>query len=98
MKSESERCVLYATAAEDVHAFARAVIRAGGPWKPVAVPPAVLDAAVQALEPEAVVVASSQPRADAILHRTKERYGDRRVVIDDRNLSALTALLRLSAA
>ena len=92
-----QRCILYATSSHDVHAFTRAVVRAAGPWKPVAVSPAVLDAAVKALQPEAVVIASDQPRAATLLHGVRKRYGDRRLVVDDRHLSILTKLLSQAA-
>ncbi len=88
-----QRCVVYATPSHDVRAFAQAVAQAEGTWKPVAVTPLLLDAAIEALQPEAIVVATAQPRAGCVLRHTREVYGQRRVVIDDRNLSALTTLL-----
>jgi len=89
-----QRCIVYATPGHDVRPFARAVARARGPWKPVVVPPLVLDAAVRALQPEAVVVASDQPRAASLLRGARKRHGDRRLVVDDRDLDILTKLLR----
>ena len=86
------RCIVYATPNHSLGAFARAVIRAGRSWKPVAVPPLALDAAVRALQPEAVIVAAHQPRAATLLRQTRKRYSDR-LVIDDGNLKALTKLL-----
>jgi hypothetical protein len=97
MTSQAHRCIVYATPQRDVRAFARAVARADGPWKPVAVPTVMLDAAVQALHPEAVVVASEQPRAASVLRQTRKRYGARSLVLDDRHLNVLTKLLSQGA-
>ena len=97
MTAREHRCIVYATPARDVWAFARAIGHAEGPWKPIAVPPLVLDAAVEALQPEAVVVATHQPRAGALLRQARQRYGDRRLVMDDKHLTVLTKLLSQAA-
>jgi len=61
------------------------------------VAPMMLDAAVEALQPEAIVVASGQPNAATLLRNTKRRYGKQRVIVNDRDLLALTKLLSLAA-
>jgi hypothetical protein len=92
--SNNRRWVLYASSRDKLHNFAEAVRSAGAQWRVVAIDPVWLDLAVKTIQPEAVVVAADEPRADSLLRRTHALHGRRRLVVDDRNLPLFTRVLR----
>ncbi len=91
-----QRWVLY-VGRGDLRAFAEAVVRAGGDWKPVAVDRPRMRDAVEAVQPELVVIETRDAEGEALLSQTVAEYGHNRVVLDDRRLPVVTKLLELAA-
>ncbi len=87
------RWALYVGKLEGVERFAQAVVRAGNGWKPLAVAPARVDDAIEAVQPDAIVVATDEVGADQLLRHLSARHAHHRVVLSDGDLPRLAELL-----